>query len=57
MKMDISGGTADGVSVVNFKPVSRDLDGIFRPVVKNVNLVMKADREKFAKIMGELVTK
>lgn len=57
MKMDISGGTADGVSLVNFKDMSRDLDGIFRPAVKNVNLVMKADREKFVKIMGDLVTK
>ncbi len=57
MKMDFSGGTADGVSVVNFKPVSRDLDGIFRPAPKNVDLVMKADREKFARIMGELVMK
>ncbi|MGI6608487.1 MAG: nucleoside hydrolase [Erysipelotrichaceae bacterium] len=57
MKMDISGGTADGVSLVNFKRDSRDLDGIFRPAVKNVNLVMKADREKFAKIMADLVMK
>lgn len=57
MRMDISGGTADGVSLVNFKRDSRDLDGIFRPAVRNVDLVMKADREKFAKIMGELVMK
>ncbi|MBE6113576.1 MAG: nucleoside hydrolase [Erysipelotrichaceae bacterium] len=57
MHMDYSGGTADGVSVVSFKPVTRDLDGIFRPAVKNVDLVMEADREKFAAIMHELVTK
>lgn len=57
MKMDFSGGTADGISVVNFKPTTRDLDGIFRPAVKNVKLVLEANRERFAKIMGELVAK
>lgn len=57
VRMDISSGTADGMSIVNFKPTTRDLDGYFRPANKNVNLVMKADREKFAKIMGELVMK
>ncbi len=57
MTMDFSGGTADGISVVNFKPTVRDLDGIFRPAPQNVNLVMKADREKFAALMGELVSR
>lgn len=57
MKMDFSSGTADGMSIVNFKPTTRDLDGIFRPAKKNVDLVLKADREKFAKIMHDLVTK
>ncbi len=55
MTMDFSGGTADGISVVNFKQTVRDLDGIFRPAPKNVNLVMKADREKFAAIMQKLL--
>lgn len=55
MTMDFSGGTADGISVVNFKPTVRDLDGIFRPAPKNVKLVMKADRERFADIMYELL--
>ena len=55
MHMDYSGGTADGMSIVNFKPTTRDLDGFFRPALKNVDLVMKADRDKFAKLMGELL--
>ena len=57
MVMDFSGGSADGISVVNFKPTVRDLDGIFRPAPKNVKLVMKADREKFAQIMHDLLKK
>ena len=55
MTMDYSGGTADGISVVNFKPTVRDLDGIYRPAPQNVDLVLKADREKFAHIMGSLL--
>lgn len=56
MTMDYSGGMADGVSLVNFKPVTRDLDGKYRPAPQNVDYVMKADREKFAAIMGQLVS-
>ena len=55
--MDYSAGTADGVSVCNFKPTVRDLDGVYRPAPQNVHWAMKADREKFAAIMKDLVTK
>lgn len=56
MNMEFHGGTADGMSIVNFKPTTRDLDGKFRPAVKNVDLVLRADRQKFADIMEALVT-
>lgn len=57
MTMDFSGGTADGISIVNFKPTVRDLDGIFRPAPQNVNLVLKADRDKFGAMLLELLSK
>lgn len=55
--MDFSGGTADGISVCNFKPTTRDPDGVYRPAPKNCTWVMEADREKFAAIMKKLVGK
>ena len=57
MEMDYSGGTSDGMSIVNFKPLVRDLDGKFRPAPQNVDLVMGADRDKFAAIMKDLLSR
>lgn len=54
--MDYHAGTADGVSLVNLRENTRDLDGKFRPAVKNANFMFSAHRDKFAEILVNTLT-